>query len=43
MDPAALEKTLALIDRLTVSTALYRLGCNMERDAAKLSYEAMRG
>ena len=38
-DPAALAKTLTLIDRLKVK--LYRLGCNMEKEAAEVSYNAM--
>ena len=38
-DPAALAKTLTLIDRLNVK--LYRLGCNMEKAAAEVSYNAM--
>ena len=40
-DPAALAKTLALIDRLNVK--LFRLGCNMDRSAAELSYNRMKG
>ena len=39
-DPAALKKTLTLIDRLNVK--LFRLGCNMERNAAETSYNAMK-
>ena len=39
-DPAALAKTLSLIDRLNVK--LYRLGCNMEKEAAEVSYNAMK-
>ena len=39
-DPAALAKTLTLIDRLKVK--LYRLGCNMEKEAAEVSYNAMK-
>ena len=42
-DPAALAQTLRLIDRLAASARLCRLGCNMEPEAAKLSYEYMRG
>jgi hypothetical protein len=40
-DPAAMEKTLALIDRLNVR--FYRLSCNMDIDAAQLSYNTMKG
>ncbi|MBQ9438067.1 MAG: hypothetical protein IJU50_07005 [Lachnospiraceae bacterium] len=39
-DPAALAKTLALIDRLNVG--FYRLSCNMDISAAELSYETMK-
>lgn len=39
-DPAALAKTLTLIDRLKVK--MYRLGCNMEKEAAEVSYNAMK-
>ena len=41
VDPAALEKTLTLIDRLNVK--LFRLSCNMERSAAELAYNTMKG
>ncbi len=40
-DPAALAKTLALIDRLDVR--FYRLSCNMDISAAELSYNTMKG
>lgn len=40
-DPAAMEKSLDLVDRLDVK--LYRLGCNMEPGAAELSYQTMKG
>ena len=39
-DPAALDKTLTLIDRMDVQ--FYRLGCNMEKEAAEVSYNAMK-
>lgn len=38
----ALQKTLTLLDRLMRVTALYRLRCNMEPEAARVSYEAMK-
>ena len=41
-DPAALAKTLTLIDRLSRNVALYRLGCNMDIRAAELSYGTMK-
>ena len=42
-DPDALRQTLVLIDRLADSVGLYRLGCNLEREAAKVSFEGMKG
>lgn len=42
-DGAAMTRTLPLIDRLTGSVTLWRLGCNMEPEAAQVSYNAMRG
>lgn len=38
---AGMMKTLALIDRLAASVKLYRLGCNMDIQAAQLAYMAM--
>jgi hypothetical protein len=40
---AAMDKTLTLIDRLAETVGLWRLGCNMDIEAAKVAYEAMRG
>ena len=40
-DPAALALTMNLVDRMRVK--YYRLGCNMEIDAAELSYREMSG
>ncbi len=40
-DPAALARTLALLDRLSGQIQVYRLGCNMDLSAAKLSYQTM--
>ncbi len=42
VDPAALEKTLRLIDLLSRSVKLYHLGCNMSIEAAELSYHTMK-
>lgn len=39
--PEALKNMLNLMDRLTGSVSLYRLGCNMEREAAQTAYEGM--
>ena len=43
MDTGAMLKTLQLIDRLSGAVTLWRLGCNMEPEAALVSYGAMRG
>ena len=40
-DPAKMVKTLTLIDRLGAAVGLYRLGCNMQIQAAKVAYEGM--
>lgn len=37
-----LEKILELIDLLAAKTGLYELGCNMELEAARVAYEAMK-
>lgn len=42
-DAAALAKTLTLLDRLAASVPLWRLGCNMNSEAARLAYDAMKG
>lgn len=36
-----LSKSMSLIDRLGDNVALYKLGCNMEPDAASVSYRGM--
>ena len=41
-DPAMLAKTLTLLDRLKDSVSFYRLHCNMNPEAARVSWEAMR-
>ena len=40
---AAMEKTLALLDMLTLRVDFWRLGCNMEIEAAQIAYNAMHG
>ena len=40
-DPAALRKTLSLVDRLGSSVRLYHLTCNMEPEAALVAYAGM--
>lgn len=42
-DKEALAKTLALLDRLVSSVRLWRLGCNMDIEAARIAYDAMKG
>ncbi len=42
LDPAALAKTLSLVDRLSRTVPLYRLECNMDPEAAELSYNTMK-
>lgn len=37
----AMIQTLTLLDKLAASTPLYRLGCNMDLDAARVAYEGM--
>jgi len=43
MDAAAMAKTLRLIDRLCQQVDLWRLGCDISPEAARISYNAMRG
>lgn len=42
MDAAALRKTLNLLDRLAPAIGLWRLGCTIDIEAARIAYEAMR-
>ena len=42
LDGLALKKTLNLVDELTKSVSLWRLGCNMELTAAEIAYQAMK-
>lgn len=42
-DRGALAKTLELLDRMSVQTEFWRLGCNMDISAAELAYNAMKG
>ena len=39
--PIGAQKMLALVDRLGSSVPLYRLGCNMEPEAAQVAYHGM--
>lgn len=39
---AAMRKTILLIQQLGTAVSLYRLGCNMEPEAADVAYEGMR-
>lgn len=42
-DPVQLRKTLSLVDRLADSVGLFRLACNMDKDAALTAYNGMKG
>ena len=42
-DRRKLVKYLELLDRLAGNVAFYRMECNMDPEAAKVSYEAMSG
>ena len=41
-DRATFTRTLELIDRLGQIVKFYRLGCNMNLEAAELAYTAMK-
>ena len=41
-DKEAYARTLTLIDKMTESVSFYKLFCNMDIEAAKVAYEAMR-
>ena len=43
LDPDAMKKTVELIDRLTASVDLWKLGCNMDPEAAEVASAAMKG
>ena len=43
LNPEMLNKTLELLDRMSGLVKFYRLSCNMEREAAEISYSEMRG
>ncbi len=43
LDGEAMKKTLRLIDALADNLRLWRLGCNMDIQAAQVAYEAMKG
>ena len=40
-NPASVHLVLNLLSKLSVSTGLYRLGCNMDPEAAVVAYEGM--
>lgn len=42
-DIEAMRRTLFMIDKLASSVDLWRMGCNMDVEAAKIAYEAMKG
>ena len=41
VDVVAMQKTLSLIDKMADTVGLFRLGCNMDPDAARVAYEGM--
>lgn len=41
--PAGMKKLLTLIDRLSGSVSLYRLGCNTDISAAQVAFDGMKG
>jgi hypothetical protein len=41
-EPEKLLKTLVLAEQLGKTVKLYRLGCNMDPEAARVSYEGMQ-
>lgn len=43
LDPVALARTLALVDRLIACVSLWRLGCTADIEAAQVSFAAMAG
>ena len=38
-----MDKLLSLIEKMLLSVDIYKLGCNISQDAAKLSYQTMSG
>lgn len=42
-DPEKMEKIIALMNELLISTPVWVMECNMDPEAAKVSYEAMSG
>ena len=40
-DVVAMQKTLSLIDKMADTVGLFRLGCNMDPDSARVAYEGM--
>ena len=41
-DPAGVARLLALLDKLAGKTRFYRLGCNLDPEAARAAYEGMQ-
>ncbi len=42
-DSLKMQKTLEILDKIANSISLYKLGCNMEMEAAEIAYHAMKG
>lgn len=43
LDGAAMKKTMELLGLMAAQVPIYRLGCNLDPDAARVAYEAMKG
>ena len=41
-DPAKLSQAMRLLDVLAAKTGIYRMGCNMEPEAAETAYRGMQ-
>lgn len=42
-DPMGMKKTLEILDSILSKVSIYRLGCNMDIEAAQVAYNQMRG
>ena len=42
-DPLRMTKVLGIIDKLTEKVKLYKLACNMQKEAAEVPYKGMKG
>lgn len=42
-DTVGVIKTFEMVDKMIMNTKIWRLGCNISKEAAKIAYEAMSG